>query len=54
MHQPFSRQATCWTDGVNYMMQMPGDAGVVLPGYYLLFTMTADGTPSVARFIHIA
>jgi galactose oxidase len=42
------------TDGVNYTMQIPGDAGVVLPGYYLLFAMTADGTPSVARFIHIA
>jgi hypothetical protein len=35
-------------------MQIPGDAGVVLPGYYLLFAMTVDGTPSVARFIHIA
>jgi galactose oxidase len=41
------------TDGVNYRMQIPGDRGVVLPGFYLLFAMTAEGTPSVARFIHI-
>ena len=41
------------SDGVNYTMQIPGDRGVVLPGYYLLFAMTADGTPSVATFIHI-
>jgi galactose oxidase len=40
-------------DGVNYRMQIPGDRGVVLPGFYLLFAMTAEGTPSVARFIHI-
>ena len=41
------------SDGVNYRMAIPGDRGVVLPGYYLLFAMTADGTPSVATFIHI-
>jgi hypothetical protein len=34
-------------------MQIPGDPGVVLPGYHLLFAMTADGTPSVATFIQI-
>jgi galactose oxidase len=38
------------SDGVNLI---PGDRGVVLPGYHLLFAMTADGTPSVATFIHI-
>ena len=42
------------TDGAGYTMQIPVDPGVVLPGYYLLFAMTAEGTPSVARFIHIA
>jgi galactose oxidase len=41
-------------DGVTYTMTIPADRGVVLPGYYLLFAMTADGTPSVAEFIHIA
>ncbi|HEY4569965.1 MAG TPA: galactose oxidase-like domain-containing protein, partial [Kribbella sp.] len=40
-------------DGVDYRMQIPGDRGIVLPGYYMLFAMTADGTPSVATFIHI-
>ncbi|MGY1690636.1 discoidin domain-containing protein [Geodermatophilus sp. SYSU D01105] len=46
--------AASTTDGVTYTMRIPGDRGVVLPGYHLLFAMTADGTPSVARFIHIA
>jgi galactose oxidase len=41
------------TDGVDYRMQIPGDRGAVLPGYYLLLAMAADGTPSVATFIHI-
>jgi galactose oxidase len=41
------------TDGVNYRMQIPGDRGTALPGYYMLFAMTADGTPSVATFIQI-
>jgi galactose oxidase len=41
------------TDGVDYTMQVPGDSGVVLPGFYMLFAMTADGTPSVAKTIHI-
>jgi hypothetical protein len=27
-------------------MQMPADRGVVLNGHYLLFAMTADGTPA--------
>ena len=40
-------------DGVDYTMQISADRGVVLPGYYLLFAMTADGTPSIARFIRI-
>jgi galactose oxidase len=40
-------------DGVDYTMQIPADRGVVLPGYYLLFAMAADGTPSIARFIRI-
>ena len=34
-------------------MQIPADRGVVLPGYYLLFAMTADGTPSIATFIRV-
>ena len=41
------------SDGARYTLQIPGDPGVVLPGYYLLFAMTADGTPSVATFIRI-
>jgi galactose oxidase len=41
------------TDGASYTVQIPGDPGVVLPGYHLLFAMTAAGTPSVATFIQI-
>jgi galactose oxidase len=41
------------TDDVNYTMQIPSDPGVVLPGYYMLFAMTAEGTPSVAKFVRI-
>jgi galactose oxidase len=41
------------TDGVDYTMRIPDDRGVVLPGFYMLFAMTADGTPSVARITHI-
>jgi galactose oxidase len=41
------------SDGVTYTMPIPGDRGIVLPGYHLLFAMTAEGTPSVARFVHI-
>jgi galactose oxidase len=41
-------------DGVTYTMTIPAERGVVLPGYYLLFAMSAEGTPSIATFIHIA
>jgi hypothetical protein len=34
------------SDSAGYTMQIPGDPGVVLPGYYLLFAMTTDGTPA--------
>jgi len=40
-------------DGISYTAQIPADRGVVLNGYYLLFAMTTDGTPSLARFLHI-
>jgi hypothetical protein len=34
------------SDSTGYTMRIPGEPGVALPGYYLLFAMTADGTPA--------
>ena len=39
--------------GHQYTLSAPGDAGVAVPGYYLLFAITASGTPSVGYMIHI-
>jgi galactose oxidase len=39
--------------GHQYTLSAPGDAGVAVPGYYLLFAITANGTPSVGYMIHI-
>jgi hypothetical protein len=41
------------SDGRNYTLQIPSDPGVVLPGYYMLFAMNANGTPSVAKAVQI-
>jgi galactose oxidase len=41
------------TDGTTYTMQIPADRGVVLPGYYMLFALNANGTPSVSKYIKI-
>jgi galactose oxidase len=39
--------------GYQYTLSIPGDAGVAVPGYYLLFAITPNGTPSVGLLIHI-
>jgi galactose oxidase len=39
--------------GTNYTVTVPSDPGVALPGYWLLFAMTADGTPSVGKIIKL-
>lgn len=36
-----------------YDLQIPNNRGVVLPGYYMLFAMNSNGTPSVASIIGI-
>ena len=43
------------TAGANntYRLRFPTDPGVVPPGYYMLFAINAQGTPSVARTIKI-
>ena len=32
---------------------MPANANIAAPGYYMLFVVDADGTPSVARWVHV-
>ena len=42
------------TAGVNqYSLALNADRGVLVPGYYMLFAMNAQGVPSVARTIRI-
>jgi len=37
-----------------YKVTFPDDPGVVPPGYYMLFAINAQGTPSVARIIKLS
>ena len=37
----------------SYRLKFPSDPGVVPPGYYMLFAINSQGTPSVARTIKI-
>jgi galactose oxidase len=36
-----------------YSLTIPADAGVAVPGYYLLFALDANGVPSVAKTMRI-
>jgi galactose oxidase len=36
-----------------YLMSIPVDPGVVVPGYYMLFALDAKGVPSVSRTLRI-
>jgi galactose oxidase len=36
-----------------YQLEIPSDPGVVLPGYYMLFALNAQGVPSVSATINI-
>ncbi len=40
-------------NGTNYTLSIPADPGVVLPGYYMLFALNAQGVPSVATTVQI-
>lgn len=37
----------------SYTLQLPGDAGVLLPGYWYLFAISSAGVPSVAQIIKV-
>ncbi|KAF2274058.1 galactose oxidase [Westerdykella ornata] len=41
------------TTGNVYSVTLPGDAGVVLPGYWYLFAMDGSGTPSPAKIVKV-
>jgi len=36
-----------------YRLTIPADAGVALPGYWMLFALNAKGVPSVAKVLKI-
>ena len=36
-----------------YLLSIPADPGVVVPGYYMLFAMNSAGVPSVAKVIRV-
>jgi hypothetical protein len=40
-------------NGTSYALSIPADPGVVLPGYYMLFALDAQGVPSVATTVRI-
>jgi galactose oxidase len=41
------------SSGKSYKLAIPSDPGVVLPGYYMLFAVSPQGTPSIAQMIKI-
>ncbi|KAE8361334.1 galactose oxidase [Aspergillus caelatus] len=41
------------TNKISYTLDLPSDPGVVIPGYWMLFAITSEGVPSVARTVHI-
>ena len=41
------------TNGFTYTLPLPTDPGIMLPGWYMLFVMNQQGTPSLAKFINV-
>jgi galactose oxidase len=39
--------------GGEFMLKIPSDPGVVVPGYYMLFALNAKGVPSVSRTLRL-
>jgi galactose oxidase len=40
-------------NGTTYTLDLPSDKGILLPGEYMLFALSANGTPSVAKTMNI-
>ena len=36
-----------------YSMTLPGDPGILLPGYYMLFVLNSNGVPSVSKAVKV-
>ncbi|KAB8076121.1 hypothetical protein BDV29DRAFT_200475 [Aspergillus leporis] len=36
-----------------YTADLPNDAGIILPGWYMLFAFNGEGTPSVAKMVKV-
>ena len=41
------------SSGTQYEFQLPSDAGIAIPGFYMFFAMNAQGTPSVAWSVRL-
>jgi galactose oxidase len=41
------------TSGTRYTFRVPSDSGIALPGYWMVFAINSQGTPSVARSIRV-
>jgi galactose oxidase len=41
------------TSGTTYTLKVPSDAGIALPGYWMLFVLNSAGVPSVAKTLKI-
>lgn len=41
------------SSATSYVLDVPSDAGIVLPGYYMLFALDAAGVPSVSQTLRI-
>jgi hypothetical protein len=41
------------TSGTSYQLTLPGDAGILQPGTWMLFGMDAAGVPSIAKVVRI-
>ncbi|KAF2820350.1 galactose oxidase [Ophiobolus disseminans] len=39
--------------GTEVVLRLPGDSGVVLPGYWYLFAVSAQGVPSIAKTVMV-
>ena len=47
------KSQTAGGSNVTYSLSIPSDSGVVLPGYYMLFALNAQGVPGVSTIIAI-
>jgi galactose oxidase len=37
----------------SFVLNVPSDPGITVPGYYMLFALDATGVPSAAAIIHV-